>query len=182
MNIKAILDIVDKEGIIFLTYGGVFSQTIITGLTEVLERETTNDNLEIGKAANLFTIFIELSQNMMNYSKVMVDGVEKNSEGLILVGKTKTSETAYYVMSFNTINKTSVQKLESRLNELEHLDKEEIKKRYKELRKSGEFAHDKGGGIGFYEIAKRSDKIEHQIMPSNSSDIFYFKFTSYISF
>ena len=36
MNIHSIQKIVEKDGIVFLTYGGFLSQTLIAGMTEAL--------------------------------------------------------------------------------------------------------------------------------------------------
>ena len=52
--------------------------------------------------------------------------------------------------------------------------------RYKELRRSGRNTHEKGGGIGFYEIAKRCDKLEFDFKEINS-DKYYFHVKTTIS-
>ena len=55
-----------------------------------------------------------------------------------------------------------------------------MKKRYRELRKSGKNTHEKGGGIGFYEIAKRCDKIEYEFTSLNE-DKFSFEFKAFVN-
>ena len=85
-NIKVLEEILEKDGIIFLTYGGTLTQSLIVAMTEALEKETEEADLSIGLASKIFTIFIELAQNMMHYSKKMnKDGFD--SKGLIVVGK-----------------------------------------------------------------------------------------------
>jgi len=129
MNIDKIQTMVDNDGIVFLSYGSYLSQTLIAGMTESLEEEASEYGVNMTTSNNIFTIFIELSQNMMNYSK------ELHSNFLR-------------------------EKIEPKLLEIQSLDRDGIRKRYKELRKSGQNTHGKGGGIGFYEIAKRCDSIE----------------------
>ena len=68
-NITEVQQIVNKDGIVFLTYGGFLTQTLISGITEALEKEAEESELSMGFANNIFTIFIELAQNMMNYAK-----------------------------------------------------------------------------------------------------------------
>ena len=81
---------VDNDGIIFLSYGGFLSQLLITGMTEALEKEANYNNLSLGSSSNLFTIFIELSQNMMNYSKAIENENDyTRPQGLILASKDK---------------------------------------------------------------------------------------------
>jgi hypothetical protein len=178
MDINQIRDIVEKDGIVFLTYGGFLSQTLISEMTEALEKETSQSNLNMGVANNIFTIFIELSQNIINYSKVKSQtSSELKSEGLIVVGK--ESDDKYYIHSQNIVNTEDKEKIEPKLLEIQSLDREGIKKRYKELRRSGKNTHGKGGGIGFYEIGKRSNTLEYDFKQINESK-FYFSIKSII--
>jgi hypothetical protein len=178
MNINAIKELTEKDGIVFLAYGGFLSQTLISGMTEALEKETQDNQLDMGLSSHIFTIFIELAQNMMNYSKKKSsDANELKSQGLIVVGKDELGR--YYVHSQNVVSLEDKQSIEPKLIEIHSLDKEGIKQRYKELRRSGKNTHGKGGGIGFYEIAKRCDVIKYDFIPINDSK-FYFHFYAII--
>ena len=157
MNIGLVQKMVDNDGIIFLSYGGYLSQTLISGMTEALEKEAEEHGIKMSLANNMFTIFIELSQNMMNYSKSLYYD-SMRSQGLIVV--TKDKELNYHIHSQNIISLADKEKIEPKLLEIKSLDKDGIKKRYRELRKSGQNTHGKGGGIGFYEIAKKCDIID----------------------
>ena len=80
--------LVDNDGIIFLSYGGFLSQTLISGMTEALEKEAEENGITGTVSNNLFTIFIELSQNMMNYSKTEIAyNRDISPGGLIIVSK-----------------------------------------------------------------------------------------------
>jgi len=178
MDVDGIQNLVKKDGIIFLTYGGFLTQTLITGMTEALEAEAKQNDLNMGIANNIFTIFIELSQNIMNYSKnENEDNLDINSQGLIIVGK--DNEQNYYIHSQNIISNKDREKIEPKLKEILLLSKDEIKKKYRELRRSGRHTHKKGGGIGFYEIAKRCDKIDFEFKKINENK-YYFHFISKI--
>lgn len=178
MNVDNIQNQVDKDGIIFLSYGGFLTQTLIAGMTEALEQETKYNNLNIGVSSNIFTVFIELSQNVMNYSKSKnEDSNEVRSDGLIIVGKDE--DGSYYIHSQNIIAKEDKEKIEPKLIEIQSMNRDEIKKRYRELRRSGKEKHHKGGGIGFYEISKRSDEIKYKFKKINENK-YYFHFISKI--
>ena len=172
MNISEIQNMVDKGGIIFLSYGGFLSQALISSMTEALEKEAEESEISMGISNNIFTIFIELSQNMMNYSKTK-DKTNRDiaPHGLIFVSK--DDEGNYFVDSQNIISIEDKNKIEPKLIEIQSLDRDGIKKRYRELRKSGKNTHGKGGGIGFYEIAKRCDKVQYDFKEINE-DKYYF--------
>lgn len=172
MDIHNIQKIVEDDGIIFLSYGGYLSQVLISGMTEALEKEAEDNDLSIGSSSNIFTIFIELSQNMMNYSKSINEkelGIKP--QGLIVVAKDE--DLNYYIHSQNIVSKLDKDKIEPKLDEIRSLDRDGLKKRYRELRKSGQNKHGKGGGIGFYEVAKKCDSIEYAFK-SISEDRYYF--------
>ncbi len=173
MDINKIQEFVEKDGIVFLAYGGFLSQSLIAGWTEALEKEATANGLSMGISSNIFTIFIELAQNVMNYSKsVDQNNDEINPEGLIVVSKSE--DLCYYVHSQNIISKADKEKLEVKLQDIESLDTDGIKKRYKELRRSGRDTHGKGGGIGLYEIAKRSNELHHEFKKINDDRYYYY--------
>ena len=166
--------ILEEDGIVFLTYGGFITQSLIVGMTEALEQESESAELSMKQSTNIFTIFIELAQNMMNYSKrCVVDNEDFNPKGIIIVGK--TPQESYYIMSQNIISNEDKEKIEPKLQQIAKSSLDEIKKLYKEARKSGKDTHGKGGGIGFYEIAKRSEKIEYEFEKLNENR-FYFRF------
>lgn len=170
MDLKALHSFVKRDGIVFLTYGGFLSQTLISGMTEALEKEAQYNELGMGLSNNIFTIFIELSQNMMKYTSEH-QRMSESSEGLIIVGK--ESDNSYYVISQNIISKSDAVSMNDRLKEVVELDKDALKKKYRELRRSGRDRHYKGAGIGFYEIAKRSDSVEYDFIDLDENTSFF---------
>ncbi len=179
MNINMLQEMVKKDGIVFLTYSGFLSQTLIAGITEALEKEAKSNDLNMGKATNIYTIFIELAQNMMNYSKTVNacdDGTP--AEGIIVVSKDECGN--YLIESQNIVSAADHELLLPKLVEVSQLSREEIKKKYRMLRKDGSGIHSKGAGIGLYEIAKKCDKIEFTFKEINA-DRYYFHIKTYVS-
>jgi hypothetical protein len=175
VDINKIKQITSENGVIFLTYGGFLSQTLIASMTEALEKEAKSSDINMGVANNIFTVFIELSQNMMNYSKDK-EHDQNNPQGLILVGK---NDGEYFVYSQNIVTESDKNKIEPKLCDISKMDRDSIKKLYRELRRSGKESHSKGGGIGFLEIAKRSSKIEFDFVKIPNGR-YNFSFKSYI--
>jgi len=173
MNMSSVQKLVESEGIVFLSYGGFMSQELISAMTEALEKETQESDVAMNISTNIFTVFIELSQNMMNYSKSKKP-LSRNivPGGLIVVSK-NSQGSQYYIHSQNIISIDDKNIIEPKFEDISTLDKNGIKERYRELRRSGKGTHAKGGGIGFYEIAKRCDEIEYDFKPINE-DKYYF--------
>jgi hypothetical protein len=173
MNISKLEMLLENEGIVFLTYGGLLSQSLIVAMTDALEKESEINDMSMKVSHNLLTIFIELSQNMMNYSKKIASKEEEfDPKGLIVVGYDKDNNS-YYVLSRNTVNAQDRDKITPSIEQVLPLNKEELKKLYRELRKSGRGKHAKGAGIGFIEIARRCDKIDYSFIETSDTS-FYF--------
>lgn len=173
MKFDVLENILERDGIVFLSYGGFLTQALIAGMTDALEHEAQSNELSMKVSGNIFTIFIEMAQNMMNYSKSKQSAsTTYDSKGLVLVGM-EADHKSYYIISRNQIDADDKVKVEKRLKEVEGLGKDELRALYREKRKAGKDKHSKGAGIGFIEIARRCDKIEHDFTPSGENRYFF---------
>jgi len=161
MAIKDIRKLIEDGGIVFMTYVGFMSQSLLSGMIEALEQEKDIRQIPCNMSHNIFTVFIEMTQNIMKYSKNEFDN-ENNfkSNGLILVGKHNNENI--YIHSQNIVNENDKKRIKKRLEEIKQLNEEEIKQKYRQLRRTAINSHKKGAGIGFYEIAKRARKINYE--------------------
>ena len=150
----------EEDGIVFIAYSGILSQDIINGMMAALEKEAENSNIQITVAKKIYISFIELAQNVMKYSKNTTEAKQDGHSELIVVNKTDTN---YFISTKNIINRDDEKHIISVLNEIGTYDKQGIKDKYNKLRKSGENTHSKGGGIGFYQLARKSDGIRYRI-------------------
>jgi len=147
-----------KNTILFMGYSGYFSQAIILSLIKALEVQLKDIVEGHTIVRRLYIVFIELAQNVMKYSKS--DYVHNYDSEQILI---EYDEKNYYVTTINNIDNKTLLKIENIFKNMGELNKEEITKKYKELRKSGETSHSNGGGIGLYQLARKSDNISYQI-------------------
>ena len=164
-------DIVEE----IIKYEGVMTQNVIATAMDNIEAKITNISL-IG---TISTIVIEYCQNMMNYSKNDKIG----SRDIVPAGiiEVQCIDNIYYnIIATNIISVEDKEKIKPKLQEIQSLDKVAIKKRYRELRKSGANTHAKGGGIGIYEIAKVSDEIDYTFTSINEEK-YYFTMRSIVN-
>ncbi len=157
-----------------LKYDGELTQGIIAHSMEIIEKKIENMGM-MGKAA---TASVELLQNMMKYSKSDKLGCRDiYPSGFFNI--LKDEDETYYLNSKNIMSIEDKEKVEVKLIEIKSLDASALKKRYRELRKSGENTHSKGGGIGFYEIAKQLTSFEYNFTAINDEK-FYFEYMAVI--
>ena len=161
MAIKHVKKLIEDGDIVFMTYVGFISQTLLTGMVEALEQEKDIGDIPRKMSHSIFTVLIEMTQNIMKYSKN--DFQQENSfksNGLILVGKHDNDN--FYVHSQNIVTEEDSKKIKQRLADIDLLGEVEIKLRYRQLRRNATHSHNHGAGIGFYEIAKCSDEIQYK--------------------
>ena len=149
-----------KEEII--KYEGVMTQNVLATVMDNIEVKIINRSM----MGIVSTITIEYCQNMMKYSK----NEDINSRQIVPMGNIEVqsiNQEYYEIIATNIVSVDDKEKIEPKLKEIESLDRKGIRTRYKELRRSGKNTHEKGGGIGLYEIAKVSDAIEYNFMSLN---------------
>jgi EAL domain-containing protein (putative c-di-GMP-specific phosphodiesterase class I)/GGDEF domain-containing protein len=151
-----------------LKFHGLISQGVVNYCMLQLEDAIVNESL----MSRVATVSIELLQNMMNYSKDINSSAIK-PEGFIQV--TKNKDSVYCVQSQNIISLEDLQSIEPKLIKIKSLNPTEVRKEYRELRKSGHGMHEKGGGIGFYEIAKLVTQLDYEFIEINK-DRYHFIF------
>lgn len=162
MDLSFVNSVVDQHTKLHMIYAGPLSQGLISEMTQMLEKEAQEASLSMTEATNLFTIFIELSQNIVSYAHRQADSYR--IEGVLVIGQRRDSSD-FFIQSQNLIRPEDQLRLESKLQEIKAMDRENIKKRYRDLLRSGRDAHYKGAGIGFYEIAKRCEEIDYEFIP-----------------
>jgi len=157
-------DTLNEKEAVFIAYSGIFSQDIIKAMMSSLEKEAEDNDIKIAVAKRIYVAFIELAQNVMKYSKNTALNKQDGHSELIVVNKTSKN---YFISTKNIISIEDEIKVTKVLNEITDSNKEDIKKKYNELRKSGENTHSDGGGIGFYQLARKSDGIRYKIVRLN---------------
>jgi len=156
------------------------TQNVIGSCMDNIEAKITNMSI----MSTVSTITIEFCQNMMLYSK----NNEEGSREIVPAGEIEVryiNQEYYEIIARNIISIDDKENIEPILTEITRLDKSEIKKRYRELRKSGDKAHSKGGGIGLYEIAKASTSVEFDFnyvynFKKINKDKYYYRIKSFV--
>ena len=157
-NVQKYRQLLQNNGVMF-SIAGVISQDLLTIFIQSL-KDKIDLLLKINpKAHNIFNIFIEQAQNIINYSKIKDININDiiNSNSIMIVGYDKDKEL-FYVTSSNLIANSDIDKVQTKIDHINSLDSIELKNYYKEIRKSGLKMHEKGAGLGFIEMAKRSSK------------------------
>ena len=168
-----------KEGIVF-SFSGMISQSLTSFMVESakLQLEDMGENAKMTRV--MFAIAIEQLQNIMSYSKEknVIDENKYISPGVLVIGYCNDKKK-YYVNSSNEILKNDIKYITSKLDIINTMDKEQLRKYMREKLRSAEDLHDRGAGVGFIEMAKRSsEKLEYNF--EKIDEKYYFHILAYI--
>jgi len=159
----------------FFSFKGFLTQSLLGDIEQSLEQDYQNIFEHSRKKEKLFTILYELGQNIIKYAP-QDEHDDESIQSCIEMAYDMESDK-FSITSKNKVFVDSIEKIKSRINEANEIDKDQIKDMYRELRKSKKYGHEDGAGLGFFELAKRSsEKIEYSFnkLDENSS---YFKIT-----
>jgi hypothetical protein len=144
-----------NENMIDLAFKGPFSHQILLSLADTMLGTINREEAPQKKAKNVFSIFIELTQNIRDYSfeRTIFEGKEVGS-GLILL---QEFQTQFEITSCNVVESERGEELIKYCKYLNTMNSEQLKQFYKEKIKS-EGKTDSNGGVGLISIARKSSR------------------------
>ncbi|GMT48582.1 MAG: hypothetical protein IEMM0008_0121 [bacterium] len=160
---------------IMMAYAGPVTHGIVEGMAEVVKHKLKLESTPV-ITKKVFSIFIEGIQNIMNHSveKKEVGSNMEFKSGITVMGK-EEKENKYYVMTGNLIENKQKGQLISHLEKIKSLDKEELKKLYKEQIKKDLDLESQTAGLGFIDIARKaSEPLEYTIQDVDDLYSFFF--------
>jgi hypothetical protein len=148
-----------------LVYCGEFSQDLNKTLLSFTERKSKADNVEDNTRRKIFNIMVEVLQNITKNKIEPQDDMPEIS-AVFMIG---ANSDDYILISSNIILNANITKLKERIDQVNKLDKDGLKKLYKEVRLNNTFSEKAGAGIGIIDIARKSEKkLEYSFEKINS--------------
>jgi hypothetical protein len=157
------------ENGIILTFQGAISQELLVGMAEMLKNKFAMESIHSKNVKKIFSVFIELAQNIARYSadKVKLENyAEEVGAGIIIVNQ---QETYYTISSGNLVSKNEVEEIISHCDNINSKNIDELKQLYKDHIKLPRSEGKHGGGIGLIDIARKSSNpIRYKVTDVNA--------------
>jgi len=143
-----------EEQNIVLSFKGEISNNTLISLAEMFKRMFAFSYNGQKTVKKVFSIFIELAQNIYLYSakRAVVDNKEVGV-GIIVIEK---SNNFYRIKSGNLIANTVIGPLVDKISHINSLEKDKLKDLYNQQLKSPREKGKTGGGVGLITIVRKS--------------------------
>ena len=139
---------------IIFTFSGSISYNILSAISISVKEELQKKSGTSKELFNVYYIFIELIQNIMNYSIKRTEESDNGSGTCFVIHHNHSKK--FKVCAGNLVSTIQADKIEKKIEKINSFSDEDLKAYYKEMRRSGKDTHNKGGGLGFIEIARKS--------------------------
>lgn len=151
-NLLELKESFSEQGIL-ISFNGPFTHSIIEEIGNAIRRYMEGENLGRGAITDVFAVYIEQTQNVRNYLARRVFSNPRHLSAIVVIGN---RDGNYLVSSGNVVADEDVEDLTVRLERLNSLDKEGLKKLYKEQLRAPRPQGSGGAGLGLIDIARRS--------------------------
>ncbi len=154
-----------------MIYSGVFSNSILTPLTDLINSFMTDPNVDLKKLnKKVAYMTIENFQNILRYSETeMVEAPEKD---MLLI---RMLNRNIFIITVNLVRKSKADEIGSYVDKLNNLDKQELSDLYFKKLTNQAFSSKGGAGLGFIEmIRKTRNKLFYKFVPYNDEFVFFY--------
>ncbi len=137
---------------ILLSFMGIVTQQLMVEYGKIINEQ---EGLSQNSRYLLFSVFVELTQNILRYSDDQLSPPPDGARGIGIVIVTE-SDKSFYVNSGNHVSAQRAVQLEKTLAELSAMNADELKQVHKERRRQGPPEGSQGAGLGLIEVSRRA--------------------------
>ena len=163
-----------EEANIQICFNGPLSHSIIEELGLAVRRYLENETSGSDKMMDVFSVYIEQTQNVRNYAQSKVaDPVHAQHYNAItlMIGR---EDNNYVVMSGNVVHKHDLAPLTDKIDHICSLDAAVLKAFYKEQRRKPVVEGAAGAGLGLIDMARKtSQPLTYEVQDIDNNTAFF---------
>lgn len=169
-----VFDIYDKmeRNNILLSFKGEITSDLLTSILQIMENKMENMQEEPKMKKKVYNVLVECLQNLYHHlDEISEVDFERIRSAIFMIGKIDNS---YSIITGNYILNENINGLKNRLDEVNALNKEELKEYYKKVLNNGEMSLKGGGGLGMIDIARKTgEKLEYNFLEIDNKVSFF---------
>jgi len=163
---------------ITLVYEGEITHQITKAFTSLTESNMAKEDEPGTVQRKVFHVMVECLQNISKHADDFTSSdFLFSGRGIFLVSK---GDNEYSVTTGNAVENDRIEELTTMLENINTMDKDELKALYKKQMKEGRLSDKGGAGLGFIDIKRKTGRdLEYHFLPI-SNDTSFFLLTSTI--
>jgi hypothetical protein len=163
---------------ITLVYEGEITHQITKAFTSLTESNMAKDDEPGTVQRKVFHVMVECLQNISKHADDFTSSdFLFSGRGIFLVSK---GDNEYSVTTGNAVDNDRIEELTNMLENINRMNKDELKDLYKKQMKEGRLSDKGGAGLGFIDIKRKTGRdLEYHFLPI-SDDTSFFLLTSTI--
>jgi hypothetical protein len=169
-----VFDIYDKmeRNNILLSFKGEITSDLLTSILQIMENKMDNMQEEPKMKKKVYNVLVECLQNLYHHLDEITEvDSEKIRSAIFTIGKL---DNKYSIITGNYILNENINGLRNRLDEVNSLNKEELKEYYKRVLNNGEMSLKGGGGLGMIDIARKTgEKLDYNFLEIDNKVSFF---------
>jgi len=159
----------DQKELLF--FSGKITSNVVTEYIDKIESISQKMTLSRSLEKRLIHVAIESIQNLYHHSCSDTSDQKLKNFGVFLLS---IKDNALFLTTGNYLNQENVLFLKNRLEQLNALEPEEIKKIYKIILNGTQLSNKGGGGLGMIDMMKKTkQKLSFHFYPVNDEYSFY---------
>ncbi|MGD1844338.1 MAG: SiaB family protein kinase [Salibacteraceae bacterium] len=153
-------------------YQGNFNDDITNRVIDLSERNMDSQGQHTRIIHRVSFLLAECFQNIVRYGEEGHQDLDNDTNGIFL---TRHVGSKYYIISGNLILHEKVDELTKRLDDINTMGKDELKKLYLQVLSGGVFSDKGGAGLGLIEMARKSgEKLLYDFERINDTYAFFY--------
>ena len=166
-----------------LYYSGFLNEDMLGVFCQTLKIQLKNQIDDSMKIKKIFSIFVELSQNLIRYGLEAPKGKTLQDEdrygfGSILVYEEDDGQ--FIIQSENFIRSEAVPEMQDRLDKIYDLSYDKLRALYKEQIRTNVNGSSKGAGLGLTELARQSVKPIEATFKKSNDEVHFFSIKAFV--
>ena len=177
MSLKSIYELYQamERDHTMLSFKGVVTPDLLSSLLQIMESKLNHVEKSNKTKKKVYNVLVECLQNLYHHNENIQeeDGIDFlfSKSALLMISK---NEGNYEVKTGNYILKENSNGLKEKLDDINALNKEELRVLYKSVLNEGEMSEKGTAGLGMIDIARKSgNKLEYSFLPVDKKYDFF---------
>lgn len=164
----------ERENIL-LSFKGVVTSDLLSSVLSIMESKMDYMEESPKMKKKVFNVLVECLQNLYHHIDEADEEKTRNiieaKSALFMIAK---KDDSFVIQTGNYIDASHAEELKLRLDQINSLDKDELKKLYQEVLNNGSMSDKGTAGLGMIDIARKSgNPLEYQFLPISDAQKFF---------